>query len=127
MVNQISHSASIHELNKHEQRFFVVISEKVFCQIGFFTKRHDGNLIFYLFNCSLIFEFDYSTSVIISIFLFFVIGKENFAHCTFTKLSLEYKFLAWILFNELNLIDDVIKFFCRQNFQLNFALLKLNV
>lgn len=127
MVNQISHSATIHELYKHEQRLFVVISEKVFCQIGFFTKRHNGNLIFNFFNCSLIFEFNNSTSVIISIFLFFVVGKENFAHSSFSKLSLKYKFFARILLDKLDLIDNVVKLFGCQNFQLNFALLKFNV
>ena len=126
MINQICHCTSIHKLNKHKQRFFVVIGKKVFCKVRTFTKRHNSNFSLYLFYCFLIFHFYYSACVVISIFLFFVVGKENFTHGSFSKLSFKNVFFTRILLNKLDFINNILKLFGSQYFWLDFTLLKLN-
>lgn len=74
----------------------------------------------------MVFEFDYTASVVISIFLLLIVRKEHFTHSTLSQFSLKYEFLSWILLNELNFVDDAFELFCREDFRLDFTLFELN-
>lgn len=74
----------------------------------------------------MVFEFDDTASVVISIFLLLIVRKEHFTHSTLSQFSLKYEFLSWILLNELNFVDDAFELFCREDFRLDFTLFELN-
>lgn len=84
IVNEVYHSAAVHELNEHEERLLVVVSEIVSCEIVGVAEVHYCNFCTNLVECTIVFELDNTTGIVLSACLCSVICEKDLAHGTFS-------------------------------------------
>lgn len=112
-LHKFSQASSIHVLNKHEQRLSVVIGEVVLDYIWRLTKLHNSNLTSNFFQGLMILLLHDPNCIkvmgrISSLYL------ENFTGTSMAKFISKDKILCWMVFDELNFLYFVLKFFSRQ-------------